>query len=228
MLYYRNKEEMINEIKPDKEKVIKYLKNVKIYEIGNVLVDVEKIVNRRWSCQPQICKDILTPEFHGTCCDGGGIITPYFEKKVHQHIPYIANYLTEKKSEILQQEGVLLRKYHMNEVDGECIFLARDENGYFCSFHRLAEEKNLPIDKIKPFDCCIAPLEIIILDDGKIFLTLVTRETADFSRWGGCMECVENPLPNSPKVYQAMEYYIRIVFGDEFFRKLDEYAQSMV
>ncbi len=44
MLYYRNKEEMINEIKPDREKVLEYLNSVKIYEIGNVLVDVEKIV----------------------------------------------------------------------------------------------------------------------------------------------------------------------------------------
>lgn len=141
-------------------------------------------------------------------------------------MPYIADYLPDRKREVLQQEGVLLRKYHINEVDDECIFLAKDENGYFCSFHRWAEEKNQPIEKIKPFDCCISPLEILILDNGKIFLTLATKETADFSRWGGYMECVENPLPNSPKVYKAMEYYIRRLFGDEFFRKLNEYSQS--
>lgn len=226
MLYYRKTEEMIREIKPNKEKVMAYLKRANLYEIGNVLVDVDKIIYGRWSCQPNLCKNISTCEFHGTCCDGGGIITPYFEKKVQELLPNIVEYLPKRKREILAKEGVLLRKYHINEIDDECIFLAKDKQGYFCSLHRLAEEKNIRIDETKPFDCCISPLEILILDNDKIFLTVVTKDNADFSRWGGYMECAENPLPNSPQVYQAMEYYIKDIFGTEFFEHMDAYYKK--
>jgi len=227
MQYYRNTGETFDDVKPDADKVNNYLSKASLIKIGDVLVDVDKIINQRWSCQPSLCKNISTSDFHGTCCDGGGILSPNSEAVVERLIPFIEKYLPSKKTSILAEGKILLHRYHINEINDECIFLAKDENGYFCSFHRFAEEMKIPPIFIKPFDCCLSPLDIIVLDDGTLFLTIASPDTVGFIRWGAYMECVQNPLPNSPKVYQATEYYLRLFFGNRFYEELKKYAGEL-
>jgi len=69
---------------------------------------------------------------------------------------------------------------------GNCLF-ARIETaaaGPACMAHRQALEEGLHPEQLKPLSCLLYPLDLIQGEDGRIFVTALTKETARFSRWG--------------------------------------------
>lgn len=229
MQYYRNTGEKFDDFKPDVLLVNKYLEKIEKIRFGNIIVDKNAIINKCWSCNPKNCTFKASEDFSGTCCDGGGIISPYNEKVVELYIDDVTKYLSSEKIGLLSQNKMTLCKYKLNEINDECVFLATSDNGKdrFCSLHRISEIENIPIYSVKPFDCCISPLEIILLDNKDIFITLATSETSKFVRWRNYMDCVENPLPNSFPIYKTMEYTLRYLFGNKFYEELDMYASNL-
>jgi len=222
--YYRNTGERFEDYKPDSNLVNEYIGKIEIIKIGNINVDKNAIVNRKWSCDPQHCTFHASENFTGTCCDGGGIVSPYNEKILELYINNAVKYLSEEKANLLHQGQMTLCRYKLNEINDECIFLANEGRNRFCSLHRISEINHIPVYSVKPFDCCISPLEIIILDNEEIFITLATAETAKFVRWRNFMDCVEKPLIDSIPVYKTMEYHLRYLFGNEFYNQLVTYA----
>lgn len=224
MQYYRITGEQFDDFKPDSNLVNEYLEKIDTIKIRNIIVDKKAIIQREWTCNPEYCIFHASDNFNGTCCDGGGIVTPYNEKMLELYIDDAAKYLSQEKANLLHQGKLTLCRYKLNEINDECVFLANEGRNRFCSLHRISETKKIPVYSVKPFDCCISPLEIIILDNGDIFITLATAETEKFVRWRNFMDCVENPLKNSLPIFKTMEYNLRYLFGNEFYNQLASYA----
>jgi len=123
MHYYRGTGELLTDFRPDAKAVNEYISTIELFRINDILVDIDIFANRRWCCDRFKCKYHATSDHCGTCCGGGGIVSPYNEETIKLYLPDTYKYLTKQKQEILQRGDICQSKYQFNSVGGTCIFL---------------------------------------------------------------------------------------------------------
>lgn len=223
MRYYRATDDEVptQRFTPEEEKLVTdYFSRIEKVKLGHVFVDIKAFALTRWECDRFVCPNAATPLLNGTCCDGGGIVSPMAEESIQHYVVDTIKHLSPKKCQVLLDEGMVAERHKFREVDGSCVFLAVRERDRFCALHRVAEDKHIPIFSVKSFDCCLAPLEIIWLDDTELFLTIGAKETADFVRWRFNFPCVENPWAKAPPIHITTRHLLTYIFGPAFYDEL--------
>jgi len=127
------------------------------------------------------------------------------------HLPYRRTFAIK---------GLYKSKYQHNECNGFCMFLSTLSNDYFCSLHKVAIDLNLPIYKVKSFDCFIEPLEIMRLDNNNMFIAVISQRNVKIGSWGNALPCVDNPISGSPLIIDSLKDVIITIFGADFYKKL--------
>lgn len=225
MRYYRATDDEVptQRFTPEEEELVTdYLSRIETVKLGNVIVDIRAFAIRRWECDRFACPYNATPLLNGTCCDGGGIVSPLAEESIQHYLIDAIKYLSHDKCQVLLNEGMVAERHKFREVNGTCVFLAVKGSDRFCALHRVAEDKHIPVFSVKSFDCCLAPLEIIWLNTTELFLTLASNETEAFVRWRFKFPCIEDPWPKAPPIYVATRHLITYIFGPSFYDDLVE------
>jgi hypothetical protein len=225
MRYYRATDDVVptQRFTPEEEELVTdYLSRIDKVKLGHVIVDIKAYAVTRWECDRFVCPHAATPLLNGTCCDGGGIVSPMAEETIQHYVGDAIKYLSPNKCQVLLNEGMTAERHKFWEVDGTCVFMAIREKDRFCALHRVAEDKHIPVFSVKSFDCCLAPLEIIWLDDMELFLTIASNETEEFVRWRFKFPCVENPWPKAPPVHVTARHLLTYIFGPSFYDELVE------
>lgn len=210
MRYYRDTIEEFEKLAPDEESVLEYIKKIKTVSIEGVLVDIDAFSRTRWQCSAQ-CSH--------TCCDGGGICTPANERKALDFIPLTYKYLPIENTKKIETGRMKCKEYKLAEEQGRCI-LYFEENGYGrCALHRVALDRKIPIQSVKSFDCFIEPLELIWLNDGKLFMTISIKENTNIVRWKCMLPCMEKQQKTAPYAYVTLKDVIIYILGSDFYDK---------
>lgn len=220
MNYYRDTDEKLFDFRINKTAILNYICSVKLIQIDNVLVDVNAFANKSWMCDRLQCDYNKTAKSCGTCCNGGGIIAPHDELKVTKYIPNAKKYLKKEKIQILENEDLCQSQYQLNESKGTCVFLAESGFDRFCSLHKVADELGVEAIETKGFDCFIEPIEMIALDSGMIFLTVINNTNYQISRWGNALPCVDNAFINAPSLIYSARKILEYTFGKPFYEQL--------
>lgn len=224
--YYRTTGEQLADFCPDESAVNKYIENINIKLINNIWVDIDLFTTRKWKCDRFKCTYNSTEHNCGTCCAGGGIVSPVDEETVKKYIPDALKYLTIEKQEILKRGEICESKYKFNSDRDTCVFLSTISSDYCCSLHKVALDNNISILSVKTFDCCIEPLDVIVLNNGELFLTAITENNLDVGRWGNVLPCIVNPFEDSPFLVESMKETLINLFGSEFYVALESEIES--
>ncbi len=228
MYYYRMSGEKLLDFAPNESDVEDYLNSIEKIIVNNIVIDIKLFTNLLWSCNRYKCIYNATENHCGTCCDGGGIISPLDEERISFFLADTYKYLPEKKIQEIKENGFVGSRYQFSEIDKTCIFLSTLGRDYFCSLHKVANDKKLPINWVKTFDCFIEPLEIIVLNNGLKFITVVTEENVKISRWGNVLPCVTQPIINSPLLITSMKHVFTATFGLKFYNTLFEIIETRI
>lgn len=222
MYYYRDTKEKLLDFRMNKQEILQYIDSVQIVQIDNVLVDINTFVGRRWMCDRMRCTHNKTFKSCGTCCNGGGIISPNDELKISKYISGVKKYLEKDKVSKLEKGELCQSQYQLNESKGTCIFLAESGFDRFCSLHKVADDLGIDTVNTKGFDCFIEPIEMIVLDSGMIFLTVINSSNYKISRWGNALPCVDSPFLNAPPIIETAKRILEYALGKDFYNQLKE------
>jgi hypothetical protein len=137
------------------------------------------------------CKHCLKVH-SSTCCENG---KPYsMSKETVKDLNLHAKDIIKKHLDKERWTEALLHGYlepesqpnrarSIKTCKGDCFFFKKTDNDSFCSIHRYAEDNGNDPIHLKPYSCTLFPLDII-QDGNEIILTVLTKETESFSRWG--------------------------------------------
>ena len=220
MYYYRDTEEKLLDFRMNQQEILQYIDSVKIVQIDNVLIDINAFVNKRWTCNREMCSHNKTSNGCGTCCNGGGIVSPCDEWKISRYISYVKKYLEKDKISKLEKGELCQGQYQLNETEGTCIFLSTLDFDRFCSLHKVADDLCINTENVKGFDCFIEPIEMIDLDSGMIFLTVINNSNYYISRWGNALPCVDKPFKDAPSIIDSARNILEYALGQEFYKQL--------
>lgn len=220
MYYYRDIEEKLLDFRINRTDILNYLSSVKLIQIDNVLIDIDAFTNKKWMCDRLQCIHNSTKKKCGTCCNGGGIISPNDELKVVKYIPNVKKYISKEKIQILENKELCQSQYQLNESKGTCVFLAEDGFDRFCSLHKVSADLGVNAIETKGFDCFIEPIEMIVLDSGMIFLTVISSTNYQISRWGNALPCVDKPFINAPHIIFSAQEILEYSLGKTIYKKM--------
>lgn len=207
----------------DISELSKYLRFTDCVWGDHVLVDLFALSVSHWICNRFACTSALSGYSVGTCCDGGGIVSYRTSKIIETYYEEIFEVLPKQNIEILKNVGMLDYRNKLRVINDECIFLSHKNNDRFCSLHYVAEKNKIPVFMIKSFDCCIAPLDIIWLDNSFLFLTASIPQNRSIVRWRWelpCVECDDRGGSELPPVYESLREIITVIFGMSFYDRM--------
>lgn len=210
----------------------KYCKRTNFYSIEAFQIDPAIFTLMNLDCTH--CHEVHP----STCCEGGQPYStdPSGEDRLSQHAPMIIqHYLDQEQQQEFHTAGFMESSTDgvfsptIKLCQGNCFFLKKEQGSSYCSIHRYALAQQLNPWDIKPFSCSLFPLDIIY-DQDKLYLTVITEQTASFSRWGYDYQdylCVNKRLrevtPLAPELFSLTNYrpawewceeLLRLTFGN--------------
>ncbi len=226
-----------------------FVRSRELVEIDGVLVDVDAIVRRRYTCDCTSClHEAAGGEPAGDCCHGAEIRLSAGERQgILAHLPGILPHMEPAPRQALEARLARARRdptlafcYPVRvqgrltdlvalrrQPDTNCSFRYIQRQGgrsyAFCAIHSYLLEHKLALWGIKPLTCLVWPLALVPLADGHLLLTLHTLESYMFTgegRFHASRPCLTSPPPNAPFVYQTCEPDLRRLFGDRFYERL--------
>ncbi|MCL6430554.1 MAG: hypothetical protein K6V36_06775 [Anaerolineae bacterium] len=230
-----------------------YLGNSELLEVDGVLVDVANVLQRRYRCDTSCCVYRLDREVHGRslagdCCHRPEVrLAAGEEEGLLAHLEGIMRHMAPGSREMLigrlarcqEDPGLAFsspvivngrltghRRLRLTPA-GDCLFRFEGyENGrpfVRCAIHAYLLESGLPLWGIKPMTCWVWPLAVVPLYDGRLLLTLHTRDTLMFTGEGhyhASRPCLLHPPEDAPFVYQTAEQELRQLLGNDFYDHL--------
>lgn len=220
--YYRSNND--NSVMPEKKQKLffEYIDTIELVKFDNFILDKKSLNATTWKCEYKKCSYNKTNEYNGTCCDGGGIMSPKFARNILANIDRYYEYLGPKQLSFIEKHGIIQLPYKLYDFEDECILLGHKENERFCSLHKYAIEHNEEILLHKSFDCSIEPLEIIVIEGKTIFITISNNNTYRFCRWGNVIGCIDNISKCENLLIYQFESILAKEFGDEFIKHLKD------
>lgn len=166
----------------------------------NLYIDTVAL-ERKFSCCDGVCdcctklegenpSDIFNKpdrliSMNGYCCDGGCMISKDFISSTNKYLGDVVQYLPNDSQSFIRTLGFYDSFVVGNKVyfktntmkDGRCVFATYKDGKKGCALHQYANDKGLDIFEVKPFDCSLFPLDILI-DDGVYYMTAVTEDNS--------------------------------------------------
>jgi hypothetical protein len=164
----------------------KYRKNTRFIPYMHFLIDPAVFTPMNLDCKH--CLKVHP----STCCENG---KPYSlsketvkELNLHSKDIIKTHLVKERWTEALlhgylEPESEPNGARSIKTCNGDCFFFKKTDNDSFCSIHRYADDKGTDPLHLKPYSCTLFPLDII-QDGNEMILTVLTKETESFSRWG--------------------------------------------
>jgi hypothetical protein len=136
---------------------------------------------------------------------------------------------------VRDREGRNLGVAALRLLGRNCIFrtLEREEERWRvrCAIHKYCLAKGLAIWEVKPLYCWLFPLALVSLYDGRILLTVHTRENYQFTQEQKrqvTKPCLDSPASSGPWLYQAFAPELKHIFGEGFYQKLSALAPQVL
>lgn len=239
----------LNEKKTEEfKKYIKENKHKFLLIDSNLYVDTDALA-KRFCCEESVCDirveyegenihDIFNnparlKSMCGSCCDGGCIISKDFVSLTNSHYDALLSYLPSDSKVYVNTFGfyesfVVGNKVYLKtnvKRDNSCIFSCLVDGKKECALSLLSRDKGLNIFEIKPFDCCLFPLDIIV-DDGIYYMTAVSEEHS-FYRFSETdkpihLTCIKQNAYGTP-LYKYCRELIIDIFGDLVYDIINAY-----
>lgn len=215
------------------EKYLEYLHATdNAIEIGNVVVDVEEVVRRKFVCDTRLCIKTARNNFlkRRSCCTEYSVRVSEDEAhRIAKMLPEIAEHYPDTAAAIESAGGFcefdswfdrVLRK----RPEGICIFLADQGNDVFhCAIHGTALRTGKKTLKSKPSACSLFPL-CYLEHDGGLILTAYSLQNARVIEGENepiAYDCCEpNPLATRP-LYVEMKNTLIDLLGKDFYVALE-------
>lgn len=222
-----------------------YVRSHEIVEVDGILVDVDALFRRRYTCDCTNClQETAQGHLSGDCCHGAEVRLSEGERRnILAHLPGIMPYMEPAPRAALEER--LARERHDPtmafcrpvQVHGRCTDLMMlrwqpDTNCLFryikveggrsytyCAIHSYLLDQELPLWGFKPLTCLVWPLAVVPLGDGHLLVTLHTLDSCMFTGEGHyhvTRPCLTSPRPGAPFVYETCQPDLRHLFGDGF------------
>ena len=197
-----------------------------VVEVGTILVD-HSVLNTRFDCVPDRCAPVRGHRRWRSCCTDVYVPLTVAEKRRLSGIRNeLAEYLPGREPRLkcaedrfyLDEEGEALCR-----PGGRCVFSLLDGRGRIrCHLHNLAKRHKRFQSDIQPYTCRIFPLLLILLDKGKILLTVLDK--SNYKAWNTYppwrFPCLVDP--SLPPLVQSMAGTLDWLFGKGFARELSK------
>lgn len=220
-----------------------------IIELDNVLVDADQLVLRTFQCNTNYCVKCSKKEgaenYKGSCCTDLQVdVTPTEVQRLtelaqlsRERLEFapgdpvadvVARMLGEGVAEENEEHELILR----HQEHGPCTMGFMDENGQLrCAINTLVGRLDASLTYFKPAPCFHFPLHYYEFEKGKYLVSMLTEETRGWTRQHKSvtgLRCLKKPEPGSPPAYAALKWEITFLFGEEFYRQLEEAARPIL
>ncbi len=203
-----------------------------VVEVGSILVD-RSVLSTRFDCVPDRCAPVRGHRRWRSCCTDVYVPLTVAEKrrlagKHRELFDYLARREPRLKNTrsrfYLDEEGEALSR-----PGGRCVFSKLDGRGRIrCHLHGFARKKKLAQSDIQPYTCRIFPLLLILLDRGRILLTVLDKSNYKafntYPPWR--FPCLVDP--SLPPLVRSMAGTLDWLFGQGFARELSRPVYSRI
>lgn len=197
-----------------------------VVEVGSILVD-QLVLHTRFDCVPERCAPVRGHRRWRSCCTDVYVPLTLAEKRRLAGVrKELGRHLSRREPRLscgggrfyLDEEGEALCR-----PGGRCVFSLLDGRGRIrCHLHQFARKHKIPQSDIQPYTCRIFPLLLILLDEGKILLTVLDK--SNYRAWNTYapwrFPCLVDP--SLPPLVQSMAGTLDWLFGKGFARELSK------
>jgi hypothetical protein len=224
----------------------------RLIAIGNVDVDIEQLIDRRFLCDRHRCiqwtpherKADAKPIIDNSCCARYLVpVTDWDRRKVAEILPLVRKRLdknhplvtddAEPPYEVDEEFAFLMR----DQPNGACQFVLYEKGLTSCAIHKTCLEEGLDPWEFKPLGCSLWPLALVDYDDDgkeRFLLTIYSDATAgmfieadegehqDESHFA----CLVDQDASYEPLYRSCEGVLSHALGAPFYKELDQKAKK--
>ena len=197
-----------------------------IVEVGSILVD-EKVLKTHFACVPERCSPVRGRRNWRSCCTD--VYVPLSSDEKHRLALMhreLARHLSRREPRLecrvedfyLDGDGGALC-----QPGGRCVFSQLDERGRIrCHLHKFAERHGISRTDVQPYTCRMFPLLLILLDNGRILLTVLNKSNYKaFNTYAPkSFPCLADP--SLPPLVESMAGTLDWLFGEGFAHELQK------
>ena len=201
-------------------------RGTEVVEVGKILVD-EKVLKARFDCVPERCSPARGRRSRRSCCTDVYVpLSPAEKHRLASRQKDLGRYLAGREPRLECGEGA----FYLDEEGealcrpgGRCVFSLLDKRGRIrCHLHKFAKRQGIAQSDIQPYTCRIFPLLLILLDRGKILLTVLNKGNYKaFNTYAPKrFPCLADP--SLPPLVESMADTLDWLFGKGFARELQK------
>ena len=226
----------------------------RLLSIGNVDVDVDQVIQRRFLCDRHRCiqwtphekKSDARPLIDRSCCSSYTVpISDSDRQKIEEILPLVRKRLGPSHP-LRKDDGEPFFdidddfSLHLRETDrGTCEFVLYEAGRTTCAVHKTCLEEGLEVAEYKPIACSLWPLALVDYErDGRkrYFLTAYADTNAgifeghdpdDENQREDHFACLVDDSPSYLPLYRSQEDILRFLLGDKFYAELDKRARAL-
>jgi len=197
-----------------------------VFNVGSILVD-EQVLKTRFDCVPERCSPVRGRRRWRSCCTDVYVpLTPAEKRRLGHWKKELGGYLAGREPRLECHDGA----FYLDEEgealcrpEGRCVFSLLDKRGRIrCHLHKFAKQNKIDQSDIQPYTCRIFPLLLILLDRGKILLTVLNKSNYKaFNTYAPKrFPCLADP--SLPPLVESMADTLDWLFGEGFARELQK------
>jgi len=191
-----------------------------VLEVGPVLVD-RKVLKTRFDCVPERCSPVRGRRNWRCCCEDFHVPLSADEKdRLARKRDELRIYLARCEPRLECGKG----NFYLDEEGGalcrpgdRCVFSQLDRRGRIrCHLHRFAKQHKISISDVQPYTCRMFPLLLILLERGRILLTVLHKSNYKaFDTYAPkSFPCLADP--SLPPLVESMAGTLDWLFGEGF------------
>lgn len=197
-----------------------------VVEVGSILVD-EKVIKAKFDCIPERCSPVRGHRRWRSCCTDVYVpLSPAEKRRLAGMRKELGRHLSSREPRLECSDG----SFYLDEEGealcrpgGRCVFSLLDTRGRIrCHLHKFAKKHGISQSEIQPYTCRIFPLLLILLDRGKILLTVLEKGNYKaFNTYAPKrFPCLADP--SLPPLVESMAGTLDWLFGKGFARELSK------
>ena len=207
-------------------------------QLGNVGVDVNNLILRRFRCDTHVCAIPCRIRGRASCCiELCATVTHREQNRLRKHWKGL--------KEIMVSHDPTFEEVEFNDLfevdtdfstdfakrDGQCIFAYDlEDESFLCGIHSYCLQNNIDIMTFKPLTCLMFPLVVTELDHDNFILSVYSQDNKDlvgFDENPGRFACLRQGA-DGPPAYTSLKEPIVATFGEKFYERLHKEAQRFI
>jgi len=227
----------------------------KLIVVGNVDVDVEQMLERKFLCDRHRCiqwrphqkkNDDPQPIIDNSCCSRYQVpVTDWDRVKLAEILPQVRERLDKSHPLVVDhgeppyevdEEFTFLMK---DQPNGACQFVLYEDGLTSCAIHKTCLEEKLDPWHYKPLGCSLWPAALVDYENDdkeeRFLLTAYVDATAGIfiesesnGNTEGDFACLVDQDASYEPLYRSMEGIITYILGAPFYKKLDREARKLL